>query len=71
MTGIDALYDIKSNNMLKNLSFKDFRVKLSSIAACRSTGEWKVQKLTDKRKAFLSKFNVDIEGVLAGLNTSA
>lgn len=67
----DALHDIKSNNMLKNLSFKDFRVKLSSIAACRSTGEWKVQKLTDKRKAFLSKFNVDIEGVLAGLNTSA
>ena len=67
----DALHDIKSNNMLKNLSFKDFRVKLSSIAACRSTGEWKVQKLTDKWKAFHSKFNVDIEGVLAGLNTSA
>ena len=70
MMAYDALHDIKANNMLKNLSFKDFRMKLSSIAACKSTGEWKAQKLNDKRKSFLVKFNVDIEEVLRGLNTS-
>ena len=68
MMAYDALHDIRQANMLKNLSFKDLRQKLSSICACRSTGEWKVQQLTEKRKAFLDRFNVDIDGLLKTLS---